>query len=111
VDFAERILDHFGIRRHFAFVSGGDIGIPKAGQLAALLRDGAIDGGATMIGDRAVDVLAAKANGLRSVGVLWGHGGAAELRAAGADMLLESPVELPGLAAAPGLARVASRGF
>ena len=111
VDFAERILDHFGIRRHFAFVSGGDVGIRKAGQLAALLRDGAIDGRATMIGDRAVDILAAKANGLRSVGVSWGHGGVAELRAAGPDVLLESPAELPGLATTPGLASGASRGY
>ena len=111
VDFAERILDHFGIRRHFAFVSGGDVGIRKAGQLAALLRDGAIDGRATMIGDRAVDIVAAKANGLRSVGVSWGHGGVAELRAAGPDVLLESPAELPGLATTPGLASGASRDY
>ena len=27
-----------------------------------------------MIGDRAGDVLAARANGVGSVGVLWGHG-------------------------------------
>jgi phosphoglycolate phosphatase len=98
-DFAERILDHFGIRRYFAFVSGGDLGIRKAGQVAALLRDGAIDRGATMIGDRAIDILAAKANGLRSVGVLWGHGGFAELRAADPDVLLESPADLPNVLA------------
>ena len=98
-DFAERILDHFGIRHHFAFVSGGDTGIRKAEQLAALLRDRTIDGGATMIGDRAIDILAAKANGLRSVGVLWGHGGFAELRAAEPDVLLESPAELSRLVA------------
>jgi phosphoglycolate phosphatase len=104
VDFAERILGHFGIRRYFAFVSGGDLGIRKAGQLAALLRDGLIDHGATMIGDRAIDILAAKANGLRSVGVLWGHGGFAELRAADPDVLLESPAELPNILAVRGRA-------
>ena len=101
-DFAERILDHFGIRRHFDFVSGGDIGIRKTGQLAALLRDGLIDRDATMIGDRAVDILAAKANGLRSVGVLWGHGGLTELRDADPDVLLESPADLPNVAALRG---------
>ena len=99
VDFAERILDHFGVRRHFAFVSGGDMGIRKAGQLAALLRDGVIDGDATMVGDRAIDIVAAKANGLRSVGVLWGHGGFAELRDADPDVLLQSPAELPTIVA------------
>ena len=43
-----------------------------------------------MIGDRAVDVLAAKRNALRSVGVLWGHGSRDELETAGADMIMES---------------------
>ena len=103
-DFAERILCHFDIRHHFAFVSGGDTGIRKAGQLAALLRDRVIEAGATMIGDRAIDVLAAKANGLRSAAVLWGHGGFAELRAADPDVLLESPADLPKIAATHELA-------
>jgi phosphoglycolate phosphatase len=32
-----------------------------------------------------------------SVGVLWGFGGEAELRAAGATRLVAAPPELPGL--------------
>lgn len=97
-DFAEQILALFGLRDHFAFVSGGDIGISKADQLRDLLARGAIDARATMIGDRDIDVLAARAHGLASVGVLWGHGSAAELRAAAPDRLLADPVELLALA-------------
>ena len=97
-DFAESILSLFGIRQYFRFVSGGDIGIPKSSQLASLLGDGVIAESSTMIGDRAIDILAAKANGLCSIGVLWGHGSAAELRGVSPDALLEFPHELSRLA-------------
>jgi phosphoglycolate phosphatase len=69
-DFAEKILAMFGVLSHFRFVDGGDIGIKKRAQLAGLLQATAIDHAAVMIGDRAVDIASAKANGLRSVGVL-----------------------------------------
>ncbi len=97
VDFCELILARFGLRAHFDFVSGGDVGIPKSQQLGELLERGAIDARATMIGDRAVDVQAAQAHGLASVGVLWGHGSRAELEAAGAQRLLARPSELLNL--------------
>jgi phosphoglycolate phosphatase-like HAD superfamily hydrolase len=42
-------------------------------------------------------VRAAKQNGLRSVGVLWGHGSEAELIAAEADTLLREVRELSRL--------------
>ena len=44
----------------------------------------------TMIGDRAVDILPAKANALNSVAVLWGYGSLEELRNASPDSLIES---------------------
>ena len=97
-DFAERILDLFGIRHYFRFVSGGDIGIRKADQLAALIANGVIDSSSTMIGDRATDILAAKANALRSVAVLWGHGSLAELQDASPDAMVATPRELAKLA-------------
>jgi phosphoglycolate phosphatase len=90
VDFAEKILRMFGLRSHFAFVDGGEIGVHKDRQLRTLVANGTIGVGSTMIGDRAVDVLAAKRNALRSVGVLWGHGSHDELAQAGADMIVES---------------------
>ena len=98
VDFAQRILEMFGIRRHFAHVDGGDVGIHKRDQLTGMLRDGRVGPGSIMIGDRAFDVAAAHANGLDSVGVLWGHGSRSELEAAGARRLIESPGQLIELA-------------
>ncbi len=47
-----------------------------------------------MIGDRAVDIMAAKANRLISAGVLWGHGSLRELQEAAPDFLLSSPRQL-----------------
>jgi phosphoglycolate phosphatase len=98
VDFAERILSMFGLRSHFEFLSGGEVGISKAAQLTELLADGLAAPGSTMIGDRAIDILAGKANSLRSVGVLWGHGSEGELVTAGADQVLSDPLELSVLA-------------
>ena len=94
MDFAEQILAMFGLRSHFAFVSGGDIGVRKHQQLEQLLANGAVTLDAVMIGDRATDIAAARTNGLRGVGVLWGHGSREELEGAGPERLLERPEEL-----------------
>jgi len=94
VDFAERVLVEFGLRAYFDFVKGGDVGIRKENQLRELCEERALGPGSTMIGDRAIDVTAARANGFFSVGVLWGHGSREELVAAGADCILQSPYEL-----------------
>ncbi len=40
------------------------------------------------------EIHAAQANALRSVGVLWGYGGQAELQQAGADVIVASPSEV-----------------
>jgi len=49
---------------------------------------------AVMIGDRAVDIRGARANSIRSIGVLWGYGSEQELVEAGADRLCVAPAEL-----------------
>ena len=97
-DFADGILSLFAIRQYFRFISGGDIGVRKVDQLASLLSDGVIAKSSTMIGDRAVDILAAKENGLNSVAVLWGYGSLEELRGVAPGALLEFPRELLALA-------------
>lgn len=97
-DFAERILRHFELRDCFRFVSGGDVGIDKHQQLRKLLLDGSISPRASMIGDRASDITAAHANGLYSVGVLWGHGTEAEFIEAEAQLLLSRPHQITELA-------------
>ena len=47
-----------------------------------------------MIGDRYFDILGAKKNGLKSVGVLYGYGSRKELTDAGADHIVETPGDI-----------------
>ncbi len=102
--FAERILSHFGLRDHFSFVSGGDIGVHKWQQLATLRAQGCVDDDAVMVGDRAIDIDAAHRNNLHACGVSWGFGSLDELKSARPRYLCTKPSEivdlLTGLAAA-----------
>ena len=52
-------------------------------------------GDAGLVGDRAQDVIGAHAHGLRALGAVWGYGGREELMRAGADVLLDSPADVP----------------
>jgi phosphoglycolate phosphatase len=96
--FAERIVKHFGIDHHFAGIYGPDLDgrlDSKTDLLAHLLATERIPAAsAVMVGDRAADIVAAKANGIRSIGALWGYGSKAELSDAGADLFCQAPQEL-----------------
>ena len=93
-DFAERILHLFGIHQYFVFVSGGDIEVQKWQQPALLLSERIISPAWTMTGDRAVDIHAAKTNGLGSIAALWGYGSLTELQVASPGALLQRADEL-----------------
>ena len=92
---ATRIVAHFDLARHFVSVHGAEPGgrfDAKADLLAHLVGTGVIrPDAAIMVGDRASDIAAARLHGLRSIGVLWGYGDAAELAGAGANLLCERP--------------------
>lgn len=96
--YANDIVRHFGLAPYFDGLYGADLGGKldhKPDLLAHLLRTERLDPkGCLMIGDRKHDVLAAKENGARCLGVLWGYGSAEELTEAGADALCESPHDL-----------------
>jgi phosphoglycolate phosphatase len=67
---------------------------PKTETLARALAS--LDGVrvSTMVGDRHHDVEAGRAHGLRTIGVTWGIGSAAELGEAGADAVVDSVAAL-----------------
>jgi phosphoglycolate phosphatase len=96
-DFAERILEMFGLRAYFRFVDGGDIGIQKWQQIESLRAQGWVSTSSVMVGDRSVDMIAAHRNGLQAAGVLWGHGSREELESERPRYLLQTPVELGSL--------------
>lgn len=95
--YARRIVTLFGLAPPLARVYGADLSgalDDKAKLLAhAATSDGFDPADAIMIGDRKHDVRAARMNGARSIGVLWGYGTAEEL--AGADARVAMPAELP----------------
>ena len=96
--YAERIVSHFNLGHHFRKVYGAELDgrrDDKAELLAYLLATEGVEPSASvMVGDRSADIIAAKANEVRSIGVLWGYGSEEELTDAGADMLCRTPSEL-----------------
>jgi phosphoglycolate phosphatase len=96
--FANRIIDHFELRRHFKGVYGSELSGVRShkGELIAhvLASEGLSGSDAWMIGDRMHDIRGAQQNALRSAGVLWGYGSREELAQAGADALFASMPEL-----------------
>ena len=96
--FARRILDQFDLSRFFARIYGpelDDTRCTKASLVArALATERVAPAAAVMIGDRGDDVEAARANGVRSIGVTWGYGSREELDAAGADQVVSTMQEL-----------------
>ena len=96
--YADRIVHRLGLDRYFAGVYGPELAgrfDDKIDLLAHLLAtEGIAAERAVMIGDRAGDIVAARANRVRSIGVLWGYGSESELADAGSDDLCASPSEL-----------------
>jgi phosphoglycolate phosphatase len=96
--FAREIVKHLGIGGYFDGVFGPELDgryDDKAELLSHLFGSEKIQPtDALMVGDRAADVIAATANGILAVGVLWGYGSEPELTEAGAEVLCRTPVEL-----------------
>jgi len=93
--FAERILAHFGIARHFEHVIGSHLDGRRqdkpeviADALAAL--SGVTREQAQHVGDRRHDVEGARANGIAAIAVGWGYGTREELVAARPEAIAES---------------------
>lgn len=95
VEFAVPILEHCGLRGFFREVYGSRLGqanTPKGELIYTILNDYDIStDNITMVGDRSHDILGARENAVYSIGVTYGYGSAAELRAAGADVLCDIP--------------------
>lgn len=101
--FARRILEHLGQSRAFVGIYGSEPDGAldnKAALIADILRRHDLPADrCLMVGDRRQDVAGAQANGVPTVGVLWGYGDRDELETAGAQWIISHPAELVGLAA------------
>lgn len=83
----------FGARFERVYAVTADSRVSEKAELIALaLADfGRPAAEAAMIGDRHFDIEGARANGVRAIGAGWGFGSLDELRAAGADAIVEAP--------------------
>ena len=98
--FAERIIDHFGLRDHFERVFGSELDgtrVDKSHLLEYALKQASVDPSKTlMIGDRSHDMVGAVNNGMKGIGVLYGYGSQDELLAAGAHHVCATPGAILG---------------
>ena len=98
--FADRIIDHFGLRSHFGRVFGAELDgtrVDKSHLLEYALKETSVDPAKTlMIGDRSHDMIGAKNNGMKGIGVLYGYGSRDELLQAGAEHVCATPGAILG---------------
>ena len=99
---AAKVLEYFGLEDCFEMVSGPEFDgtrNEKHQVIAYAMEQLGIGDPSSvlMVGDRRDDVLGAKVCGLSCIGVLWGYGGEAELREAGAVNVAKTPEELQNL--------------
>jgi len=99
--FAERIVEHFGLKEYFCAVYGSELDgtrSDKGDLIAHVLQAESLSPHSTvMVGDRAHDILGAKAHAVFPIGVLWGYGSSDELIAAGATTLCAKPETLDNM--------------
>jgi len=104
---AARILEHFDLAEAFTVIAGAELDGSrqhKADVIAHALQELRVQspliaaqieaGDVHMVGDREHDVLGAAAHGIGTLGALWGYGSETELRAAGAQTLIDHPAAL-----------------
>lgn len=100
--FAERILKHFDLLKYFDCICGSTLDESrnsKADVISYALEKAGIvsPSECIMIGDRKHDIIGAKSNCIKSIGVLYGYGSKEELACAGADRIVCTMNELENL--------------
>ena len=100
--FARQIAEHFHLADRFTLIGGATMDGTRTAKrdvvryvLDALSVENPT--AAVMIGDRRYDIEGAAAEGIASIGVLWGYGSREELAAAGAGQIVGTIPELRAL--------------
>jgi phosphoglycolate phosphatase len=108
--FAKEICDHFQLSEYFRKIYGPSLtgALSDKGDLIAhMLNEEHLRAKHTiMIGDRKFDMAAAARNHVKTVGALYGYGSEMELKDAGADYMIQTPRDIPGL-----IKRIKGRGL
>ena len=97
--YAKQILEYFKIDKYFTFVAGSDFEetrVKKGDVIKYAIKGAKIPdlSKVIMIGDREHDIIGAKENNIKSIGVLYGFGDVIELTQARAEYMANNTGEL-----------------
>lgn len=97
--YAKQILEYFKVDKYFTFAAGSDFEETrvKKGEVIKYALEGAKISDLSkvvMIGDREHDIIGAKENNIKSIGVLYGYGDVVELTQARAEYIAKTPKEI-----------------
>ena len=96
--YALQIVKHFGLYEYLDGLFGSTMTEERTKKeevvAYALENTGLSNTEVVMIGDRNHDIIGAKANGVASIGVLYGYGDRKELEEAGADVIADTVEDL-----------------
>ena len=97
--YAKQILEYFKIDKYFTFVAGSDFEetrVRKGDVIKYALEGAKISelSKVIMVGDREHDIIGAKENNIKSIGVLYGYGDVIELTQARAEYIAKNPKEI-----------------
>jgi phosphoglycolate phosphatase len=97
--YAKEILKYFKVDNYFTFTAGADFEetrVNKGDVIKYALNEAKISdlSKVVMVGDREHDIIGAKENNIKSIGVLYGYGDVIELTQARADYIVKNTEEL-----------------
>ena len=90
---AKEVLEHFALDTYFTEICGATMDSSRESKedvITYLLEKVGNTGQVVMIGDTEYDVLGAAAHGIPTVGVSWGYGEAETMKAAGAEVIVDT---------------------
>lgn len=96
-EMANRVLEHFDLKKYFELVCGATMDrsrVEKSDVIAYLLSYIGSTDNTVMVGDTAFDVTGAASHNIPTIGVAWGYGKVADMLAAGACAIAQTPEDL-----------------
>lgn len=96
-EMANRVLEHFDLAKYFELVCGATMDrsrVEKSDVIAYLLSYIGSTDNTVMVGDTAFDVTGAASHNIPTIGVAWGYGKVADMLAAGACAIAQTPEAL-----------------
>ncbi len=96
--FAEKILKHFNLDNYFTKIVGSNLDNTRTNKseiISYIISSQGLDSGnSVMVGDRKYDIIGAKNNSMKAIGVTYGYGSLHELLSEKPDLIVNDCKEL-----------------